>query len=84
MGAPQTEYSLYENIIHSRAKPRAKAYAEGVQAHKDGKAFHEHANMDEGVEALSWRMGWNDAALDCVDTALLDKATVLTMFINKI
>lgn len=65
---------LYTSILHEIIPPRKLAYDAGVQAHRDGKAFHECPYYSgtiigladtnfHSVDALSWRIGWNAQAL---------------------
>jgi hypothetical protein len=36
----------------------------GQEAHVAGLAFHEGPRPFESIEALSWRIGWNERALE--------------------
>ena len=54
----------YQDIIHGRRSPSADAFAAGRAAHADGKGFHESPHKMFSVAGLSWRIGWNDAALE--------------------
>ena len=55
--------SLCLGIIHQAIPPIEKYYQEGWNDHRDGKKFHEHRYDHWSPEALSWRIGWNDRAL---------------------
>lgn len=55
--------ALCWGIIRHGQPPMAEFYAEGQRCHADGLGFHECNYDDRTPEALSWRIGWNDAAL---------------------
>jgi hypothetical protein len=50
-------------IIGGQRKPDPAFYQAGWDAHAAGKQFHEGPRPFHCVEALCWRMGWNDRAL---------------------
>lgn len=58
------EERIYVDIIDGRQKPEPVAYQAGKHAHAAGKQFHEGPKPFFRVESISWRMGWNDRALD--------------------
>lgn len=60
MSGPDAE--IYA-IIRGRKKPDPTFYQAGWDAHAAGKQFHEGPKPDHTVEALCWRIGWNDRAL---------------------
>ena len=40
------------------------AFADGIVAHRDGKAFHENPDgVKMTTRRFSWAMGWNERAL---------------------
>jgi len=55
--------TTFADIVHGRQKPDPTAYRAGWDAHQAGKHFHEGPQPFDSVEALSWRIGWNDRAL---------------------
>jgi hypothetical protein len=55
--------ALCLGIIHSALKPLEPAYTEGFTAHANGLEFREFPYAQETPQALSWRIGWNDRAL---------------------
>lgn len=57
------EEGLYSAIIYEIVPPLPDPYLEGWAAHKEGKKFHEHPYSQGSPRALSWRIGWNDRAL---------------------
>jgi hypothetical protein len=57
------EEAVYSGIIHSVHPPNKEAYTEGYQAHSDGIPFHMGKYEFFSVKGLSWRIGWNDRAL---------------------
>lgn len=50
-------------ICRHERKPDPVPYAAGWDAHAAGRGFHEGPKPPHTVEALSWRIGWNDRAL---------------------
>lgn len=63
------EATAYKAILHERIKPHAAAYKAGADARDAGRGFHEGPRPDGTVQALSWRIGWNDRALWIEDNA---------------
>jgi hypothetical protein len=55
--------AMYLAIIHGATRPLAIPLAEGTAAHANGKGFHENPYAFFSCEAISWRIGWNNAAL---------------------
>lgn len=57
----------YEQLLSTSATVRdldLDAFAEGVLAHRAGKAFHENPDgAAPTVRRLSWSIGWNERAL---------------------
>lgn len=54
----------YEDILLGAQPPEPESYAEGRAARDADKAFHEGPRPTHSVKALSWRLGWNDRALE--------------------
>lgn len=51
-------------IIHGEVEPDRICYDAGRLAHRSGAGFHECPYSQETYQALSWRIGWNDRALE--------------------
>ena len=60
---PPEQEAVYVAIIEGRQGPDQEHYQNGHADHAEGKQFHEGPRPMNSIEALSWRMGWNDAAL---------------------
>ena len=50
-------------IIRGQQKPHPAFHKAGWDAHTAGKQFGEGPRPFHSVEALCWRLGWNDRAL---------------------
>jgi hypothetical protein len=57
------ESAAFLAICQGDAPPDAAAYAQGWDAHEQGRAFHEYPYPFDTVLGLSWRLGWNERAL---------------------
>ena len=57
------EEAVFISIIHGLCQPRASAYNQGYEDWKDGVPFGPGRYEMASVDGLSWRIGWNDAAL---------------------
>ena len=51
-------------ICRYEREPDPAAKLAGREAHAAGKGFHEGPKPHRTVEALSWRIGWNERALE--------------------
>jgi hypothetical protein len=56
--------AIYVAIIHGKLPAISIFYEEGRRAHEAGLAFHESPYKCFSCEGLSWRLGWNDRALE--------------------
>ena len=63
LAAVMTESERFLAICRKQTEPDAAAYKRGHDDHAAGKGFHEGPRPLSSVEALSWRIGWNDRAL---------------------
>lgn len=59
----EAENAACFDVIHGRKPPDPAFTQAGKDAHAAGKQFHEGPKPDWTLEALCWRIGWNDAAL---------------------
>jgi hypothetical protein len=59
----EEDHRRFRDICHGRAKPYQEPYARGYSDCAAGKGFHEGPQPFHSVEALSWRIGWNDCAM---------------------
>ncbi len=58
------EARRFEAIIYEAEPPDPEWHKAGREAHEKGAAFHEGPRPIESVAALSWRLGWNQRALE--------------------
>ena len=59
----QAQARFFLAICEGHRPPDAHPYEAGWDAHVAGEAFHAGPRPLDGVEGLSWRLGWNDRAL---------------------
>lgn len=63
-GMTPADEAVYLAIINRTQKPDPTAYKAGWDAHARGEPFGRPDVEHFTVAALSWRIGWNDRALE--------------------
>ena len=58
------EDAAFLAICGGERDPDAVSYQAGWDGHAAGKGFHEWPPPFHSVKALSWRLGWNQRALE--------------------
>ena len=58
------EDAAFLAICRNERDPDAASYLTGWNDHAAGKQFHEGPQPFHTVKALSWRIGWNQRALE--------------------
>lgn len=61
---PMTPEATYLAILNRTQEPDPISYKAGRDAHARGEPFGRPDVNHFTVEALSWRLGWNDRALE--------------------
>lgn len=61
---PMTPEATYLAILNRTQEPDPISYKAGWDAHARGEPFGRTDVNHFTVEALSWRLGWNDRALE--------------------
>ncbi|MGI4793758.1 MAG: hypothetical protein ACRYG8_06655 [Janthinobacterium lividum] len=59
-----TETDPFLQICRNERPPLPEQYQAGRAARDADLGFHEGPRPIESIEALSWRLGWNDRALE--------------------